>query len=76
MKTTRSVQPPHGDDLPDRHVVIRHIDRADSHLLFLSVSDLWVIVMRRFHDNNVMLRLQKITAVSGSDDELADLEPF
>lgn len=67
---------PGRDVEPDDHVIITHNDRADSRLLFVSISDLWVMVIRRYNDGHIVTRLQKVRRVSGADDELADLSPI
>ena len=61
---------------PDERLIFSHRDRADSKLIFVSISDLWVMVVRRYNDGHMVTRLQKVRAYSGSDDELADLFPI
>lgn len=67
---------PNDERAPDESLVIKHHDRADSHLLFVPISGLWVVVVRKYNDGQIYCRLLKGRQFSDKDDELADLTPL
>lgn len=64
------------EESPDQRLIIKHHDRSDSHLIFVSINDIWVLVIRKFNDGRMFTRLQKAKHLSGEDDELLDMDPI